>query len=464
MKKFTLLIFMTLLTITGAKAEQVLYNNSTGTADNIDNLTVSPKVKSGDVIRFTITGFVNAATNTSVVFKYWNGSTWVELTTAKYAYISAAGTYEYTITDADDISNMNSTSFSFIHNNATVTYLSIRHANPASSKITATADASTDGSQASADVSFSVFSDAKVGDYVRFNLIPNSSDYHQVWIKYLTGDGWSESATVLDITSTTSTTYDLEITETILGYLKGTTTVESEEGKALRFYAKNNNLTSLELLTLNTLTITDEADPACEEGTYAQVNLARTLVAGYNSLCLPFAVSTLTDIGLDASDKVYELSSDNTSAEYVKLDEVTSMSANTPYIVYCAADRTLTSAYTNLAVSTSDPLSVTQGNWTMYGNYTPNNSMEGKYIIYGDEVRLCGSGPYINGLRAYLVYNGGSARSSVRFSFDNITGIKEIGKGQLTNDNEIYYDLMGRRVNYPTKGLYIKNGKKVILK
>jgi len=47
------------------------------------------------------------------------------------------------------------------------------------------------------------------------------------------------------------------------------------------------------------------------------------------------------------------------------------------------------------------------------------------------------------------------------FGDDDATAIKNIKVG--TEDN-VYYDLQGRRVLYPTKGLYIVNGKKVIVK
>ena len=43
----------------------------------------------------------------------------------------------------------------------------------------------------------------------------------------------------------------------------------------------------------------------------------------------------------------------------------------------------------------------------------------------------------------------------------DVTGIKNIKVGAEDN---VYYDLQGRRVLYPTKGLYIVNGKKVIMK
>lgn len=46
---------------------------------------------------------------------------------------------------------------------------------------------------------------------------------------------------------------------------------------------------------------------------------------------------------------------------------------------------------------------------------------------------------------------------------DEETGINAIDNGQLTMDNAIY-DLSGRRVAKPTRGLYIVNGKKVLVK
>ena len=44
----------------------------------------------------------------------------------------------------------------------------------------------------------------------------------------------------------------------------------------------------------------------------------------------------------------------------------------------------------------------------------------------------------------------------------DVTGISSIDNGQLTIDN--YFDLQGRKVMNPAKGLYIVNGRKVIIK
>ena len=64
--------------------------------------------------------------------------------------------------------------------------------------------------------------------------------------------------------------------------------------------------------------------------------------------------------------------------------------------------------------------------------------------------------------RAYFTVAGGAdARIALKFD-DETTDIETISKSPLTVNQ--YYDLQGRRVAQPTKGLYIKDGKKVIVK
>ena len=69
------------------------------------------------------------------------------------------------------------------------------------------------------------------------------------------------------------------------------------------------------------------------------------------------------------------------------------------------------------------------------------------------------SGKTIDANKAYLTYSGALAREF--FGFDEATGIESIDHSPLTIDHSVY-DLQGRRVAQPTKGLYIVNGKKVI--
>jgi len=66
--------------------------------------------------------------------------------------------------------------------------------------------------------------------------------------------------------------------------------------------------------------------------------------------------------------------------------------------------------------------------------------------------------------KAYLKVLTSTLANGLTFVFDdeNTTGVKTIDNRQLTTDN--YYDLQGRRVPQPTRGLYIVNGKKVVIK
>jgi hypothetical protein len=75
----------------------------------------------------------------------------------------------------------------------------------------------------------------------------------------------------------------------------------------------------------------------------------------------------------------------------------------------------------------------------------------------------------LKAFRAYFQFsaNGGSDVKALTFDMDfgdgDATGIELVESGELRDECEIY-DLAGRRVSTPTKGLYIINGKKVFVK
>ena len=66
--------------------------------------------------------------------------------------------------------------------------------------------------------------------------------------------------------------------------------------------------------------------------------------------------------------------------------------------------------------------------------------------------------------KAYLVISKDVAQGSTgfRFDFDGTTGVEEV-KGENGNAEAIY-DLQGRKVEIPSKGMYIINGKKILVK
>lgn len=95
------------------------------------------------------------------------------------------------------------------------------------------------------------------------------------------------------------------------------------------------------------------------------------------------------------------------------------------------------------------------------------------YVLYKNSTSEIGfykvnsNGSWIAAGSAYLeVPNAANNEAPAFFAIgggEGTTGIRAINNGQLTMDN-VYYDLSGRRVANPTKGIYIVNGKKVIVK
>ena len=97
-----------------------------------------------------------------------------------------------------------------------------------------------------------------------------------------------------------------------------------------------------------------------------------------------------------------------------------------------------------------------------FGSYTPYILMDGsngvgfyKFDTTEDEKTLA---PH----KAFLAAPTGSGAPFL--SFDGEGGTTGISNVNVNHNDNQWYDLSGRRVENPTKGLYIMNGKKVIIK
>ena len=146
--------------------------------------------------------------------------------------------------------------------------------------------------------------------------------------------------------------------------------------------------------------------------------------------------------------------------------------ANQPVLIEHPDKTTITAEATTTAApfAAGDPtpvcLKTTNENNLLQWLTTPMDVTVGEgYTLYKDEFVMVSSGTLPAGI-TFLPASGTLARTlSIYTEDDDVTGIDDIGQadnGQSGNDN--YYDLSGRRVERPTKGLYIVNGKKVVFK
>ena len=73
----------------------------------------------------------------------------------------------------------------------------------------------------------------------------------------------------------------------------------------------------------------------------------------------------------------------------------------------------------------------------------------------------------IPGNKAFLVLTNAEAQAKgfvLEFEDGSTTGIETIESSKNSTEDGVYYDLQGRRVENPTRGVYIVNGKKVVIK
>lgn len=199
------------------------------------------------------------------------------------------------------------------------------------------------------------------------------------------------------------------------------------------------------------------------EYTTAEVYTRSVTNGDFGTICLPYGSSNMTGAVF------YEVAGQEPGKVY--LDQVTTLEAGKPYIFRATAS-TITVVYEG-----DEALSPGNHNG-LYGTFTDNTTVEqDNYIVYNNELRLCGTGCYINAYRAYLNLTAvtsdvpapmpGRQRIGMNVqggnettALDNITE----GNGTIIPTMEGTYDVLGRKLTQPTTtGVYIINGKKVFV-
>lgn len=223
----------------------------------------------------------------------------------------------------------------------------------------------------------------------------------------------------------------------------------------------------------------------------------------WNTLCLPFSVSNFTGTPLERAivktftGSNYENDHGEQTLTLTFSDNLTSIEAGKPYIVKW--NPTYDDSYvTHNEVDAANPefTNVTVGATTgsaigsllvdFVGTLSPIDvKANNKSLIYlgrNNKLHYTGTDMTIGSCRSYFLLGtvdeevSNAARIVLNFGDGETTGIFEIenGKWNIENEAGALYDLKGRKVTTPTKGLYIvrsavgrlqgKNGKKVIIK
>ncbi|MBQ3629854.1 MAG: choice-of-anchor D domain-containing protein [Prevotella sp.] len=235
----------------------------------------------------------------------------------------------------------------------------------------------------------------------------------------------------------------------------------------------NSTTATVNIKAVVELAETEDNTNKLTDGFGQNIILKRTFIQGWNTICLPFAVSYPNSITSVFGTGVKAYAFSNYSAESgLSFTAVTGneLSSKTPYLLYIPetvdVDALAELFFESVSVSTADP-AVTKGDVTFQGTYNPMaaGSLTGNYVVTKGEnakIAKAGANATLKGFRAYFTTTG-EARMSIRFDDGTTTAI-----GALTADGELefgsMYNLQGQKVQGTKKGLYIINGKKVVRK
>ncbi|WP_418817705.1 chitobiase/beta-hexosaminidase C-terminal domain-containing protein [Paraprevotella clara] len=195
-----------------------------------------------------------------------------------------------------------------------------------------------------------------------------------------------------------------------------------------------------------------------------------TTSGDYGTICLPYAVAAEDMAGAEFFSIAGKVLKDG-EPQSIVLEQVTTLEAGVPYIFSATSDK-LIAAYSGKAVAVAEEAN------GLIGSFEGQDVAEGMYLISAqNKVQLCGKGCKISGNRAYIdmnkvpEYSGEVGVNQRLISFEDATGISEtMVEGGLAD----VYTLSGVEIRHQVneseatqglpQGIYIVNGKKVVVK
>ena len=266
--------------------------------------------------------------------------------------------------------------------------------------------------------------------------------------------------------------------------------------------------TSIEIVGSSGPTILDETSLVVPEETTTPVDIKvlRTIKAGeWSTICLPFAM-TGEEVTAAFGDDVqladfidYEVEEDEEenivkiNVNFENLDPTDGMEANYPYLIKINKTEDITEFTANAVIEPDEENAVveydngrTGRNRKVYGTFkgtfhagtvVPENCL----FLNGNNFWYSKGLTTMKAFRAYFLFvevltSIEDAKSRIAFSFESnsgtTTGVSEIENGRLKTEDSVY-DLTGRRVkssilnsqsSIQKKGVYVKNGKKVVIR
>lgn len=222
------------------------------------------------------------------------------------------------------------------------------------------------------------------------------------------------------------------------------------------------------------VTLDDAATEAPAATDFANVTYNRTLTAGFNSLVLPFEVKK-EEIGGDKVEAIYAYNGCTVTGEgadaVYHLDfqkDVETLAANTPYLVKMTEAFALTS-FNGKDINPVDEPRVEKDNFSFVGSYIAlpagNDVVKaGDYGCTTSGLKKAKDGIAMKAFRAYMKNMTGNTEAKVNVTIDGQETDAITAVELFETMTEGVFNLQGQKVNKAQRGVYIVNGKKVVIK
>ena len=193
------------------------------------------------------------------------------------------------------------------------------------------------------------------------------------------------------------------------------------------------------------------------------LTLNRTTVAdAWNTICLPFSLTAAQVAEVfGAEAKVAELT--GSTGETLNFTTVSTITAGKAYLVMPSEAMT-TKDLTGVNLDATAPAPTTEGGYAFTGIYEPTTVVANDlFVATGNKLVPSTGNGKLKAFRAYFHNTGAGARITNYVIDDVATGIETVIPAFNDCQGEAF-DLQGRRIQRPGKGLYIIGGKKMVVK
>lgn len=284
----------------------------------------------------------------------------------------------------------------------------------------------------------------------------------------LTYNGKNSQSVTIDMVKAVWTDYSMIVSGT-----KSFTVKFAGSGKNNRFFLD-------EVMVIKVapqeITLDENGDNNVEAAENVNVTLKRTFYKDgeWNTLCLPFAVAD-AKTAFDGAE-LREVDTEKSNGNTIVFKEATAIEAGKPYLIKWANTSTEAVDFEKkfegvTLVAAATPVEVNNGGISFNGFYKMTEASE-----LGASVAAIGAGNKLfkvtegkmKGFRAAFVLSSGAEATGYRVVIDGTaTGIEDLvidgvkANGRVYNLNGQY---VGNSLNGLQPGLYIQNGKKIVVK